>query len=139
MFLSSSNPCVTWGLVGLRGLGRLGHQGSTADDLREAGIRDGPRSLLNNKSDAEMGRRRSVKMNPVGDLQLFRVPKTSRRAVGFLNLEMQLRVVNLIKSVELSQDRRVRNKGEEHRGDGQRERSVGPKNWDVAARGRGSQ
>lgn len=65
MFPCSSNPCVTWGLVGLRGLGRLGHQGSTADDLREAGIRDGPWSLLSNKSDADMGRRRGVKMNPV--------------------------------------------------------------------------
>lgn len=68
MFLCSSNPCVTWGLVGLRGLGRLDHQGSIADDLREAGIRDGPRSPLSNKRDAEMGRRRSVKMNPVWDL-----------------------------------------------------------------------
>lgn len=59
---------VTWGLVDLRGLGRLGHQGSTADDLREAEIRDGPRSLLSNKSDAEMGKRRGMKMNLVWDL-----------------------------------------------------------------------
>lgn len=47
-------------------------------------------------------------------MHLFSVPRPSwgggRGAVGFLNLEIQLQVVNLVKLVELSQDSRVRSR-----------------------------
>ena len=49
-------------------------------------------------------------------MHLFSVPRTSwgggRGAVGFLNLDIQLQVVNLIKLVELSQNSRVRSRDE---------------------------
>lgn len=46
---------------------------------------------MSDKGDAEMGRRKGMKMNSVRDMQLFRVyPRTSRWVVGFLKLEMQL-------------------------------------------------